>query len=73
MKYKDIFKSWWFYVTIVVYALFTMFTNTISYGKLFLVEYLGIFIGSFVVILISTSIIFIIGKLFKKIFLKQKR
>ena len=67
MKYKDIFKSWWFYVFIGVYFFYKVFTETIIYGKLFLVEYVGILLGSFIGILFFVSLIFLLIKLSKKI------
>ena len=71
MKYKEIFKSWWFYVLVVVYALIKVFTDTITYGKLFFVEYAGIFLGSFIGVLFLVSIVFFLIKLFKKILPKE--
>jgi len=71
MKYKDIFKSWWFYALIVVYFLFKVFTDLQEYGSLYFVEYIGILLGSFIGIWFFVSLIWLIGKGFKKIFKKR--
>lgn len=72
MKYKDIFKSWWFYALIVIYFLFSVFTNLKAYGSLFIVEYAGILLGSFIGVLFFVSLFWLLGKAFSKILPKKK-
>jgi len=71
MKYKDIFKSWWFYALIVIYFIFTVFTNLKVYDKLFIVEYAGILLGSFIGVLFFVSLFWLLGKAFSKIIPKK--
>ncbi len=71
MKYKEIFKSWWFYTLIIVYSAYRIVTDTLTYGKLFFVEYIGIILGSFIGVLFLVSIIFGLYKLFSKIIPKR--
>ena len=72
MKYKQIFKSWWFYALIIGYFIFSVFTNLQKYDKLFIVEYAGILLGSFIGVLFFVSLFWILGRIFKAIIPKQK-
>ena len=73
MKYKDIFKKWWFYALVLGHFLLKVYVDTKIYGKLFLTEYIGIFAGSVLGILFLFSIIFLLFKLFSKITKKVTR
>lgn len=72
MKYKQIFKSWWFYALIVSYFLFSVFKNLQVYNKLFFVEYIGILLGSFIGVLFFVSLFWALGRIFKAIIPKTK-
>ncbi len=67
MKYKEIFKKWWFWLAIVFYSLIVIVEDTQEYGSLFFAEYVGIFIGSSLSILGFFTILFLIIKLGMKI------
>ncbi len=71
MKYKEIFKSWWFYVLFLAYFLLRLNAYKNIYGiNLFFVEVLGILIASIIGIIIMVSLFwvlfFALGRLFKK-------
>ncbi len=72
MKYKEIFKSWWFYALVIGYFLFSVFTNLQKYDYLFFIEYVGILLGSFIGVLFFVSIIWGLSKLFKLIIPKKR-
>lgn len=65
MKYKNVFKSAWFYVITFAYFLIQVFYNLQIYGTLYLAEYFGILIGSFIVAIIVYSIGYLIVKIEK--------
>ena len=67
MKYKNGFKSTWFYGLIIIYFLIQVFYSLRIYEELYLAEYVGIFIGSFIVVLIVYSIGYLIIKTLKKV------
>jgi len=67
MKYKNGFKSPWFYSIAITYFLIQAINNLRIYGELYLAEYLGILIGSFIVVLIVYSIGYLIVKFSKKV------
>jgi len=67
MKYKEIFRKWWFWLAVVFYTLIIIVKDTQEYGSLLFVEYVGIFIGSLVSILVTFTILFLIIKLGMKI------
>ena len=67
MKYKDAFKSWTLYITILAYFLFQIQKNIKIYGELYLSEYSGILIGSFLVVVFVYSVGYLIIKIFSKI------
>lgn len=71
-KYTDMFKSWIFWVTILVYSIYGIYLNKQIFGDLFLVEYLGIFIASFIWIFLIANIVFCVQKIYKKL-VKKKR
>lgn len=73
MKYKEIFKSWWFYALVVVYAIFSIATNLSAYGSLFFVEYVGIILGSFLGVLLFVTLFWGLAKFFRWIFPKKKQ
>lgn len=66
MKYKNIFKKWYFWVLIVMYSLMSIINHINTFGNIFIVEILGIFIGSFVIIWIIASLIYLIVKIFNR-------
>lgn len=72
MKYKEIFKSWWFYALVVVYAIFSIITNLSTYGSLFFVEYVGIILGSFLGVWFFVTLFWALIKFFRWIFPKKK-
>lgn len=65
-KYLDILRAWYFWLIIVVLSVYRIISDLQLYGNLFFVEYLGIFVGNFVIVLIIFSIIFGVSKLRKK-------
>lgn len=67
MKYKNIFKSKWFYGITLAYFLIQIYINKEIYGTLYLAEYLGILASSFIIILINYSIYYGIVKIYKKV------
>jgi len=67
MKYKNGFKSPWFYATAIICFLIQAVYNLRIYGELYLAEYFGILIGSFIVVLIVYSIGYLMVKFSKKV------
>ena len=63
MKYKEIFSKWYFWLVVIVISI----SNFYSVQPVLIGEYIGMFVGSLFVTLIFASIIWLIGKLFKKI------
>ena len=70
MKYKEIFKKWWFWIVLTVLSIYKIIQNIASYGRLFLAGYLGIVIGTFIFIFTIDTIFFLIIKLLNKLFKK---
>lgn len=66
MKYKDIFKAWWFWLLIAVNLAFEIVGHLQTIGKIFIVEIIGYFIGSFVIVWVMVSIGYGIVKLFHR-------
>lgn len=67
MKYWKIFKSWWFYLLIIAYSLFSIVRGLNTYGHLYGVEYIGIILGSFLGVWFMTTLIYGISKLISNI------
>ncbi len=65
MEYKKIFKSWWFYTLICIYAIYKIFLDLGEYGNLYFVEVIGIIIGSFLGVLFIVTIFWVLIKFFK--------
>ena len=70
MKYKEIFKKWWFWIILAILSLYKIIQNINSYGRLFLAGYLGTIIGAFMFIFTIYTILFLIIKLFNKVIKK---
>lgn len=70
MRYKQIFKRWWFWLLVILEFVLNIYAQLKVYGYLFLVEYFGIAIGSFINITLLASLVWLIckgiGKLRKK-------
>ena len=67
MKYINGFKSPWLYVVTFAYFLIQVFYNLRIYGKLYVAEYVGILIGSFIVVFFIYSIGYLMVKFSKKV------
>lgn len=70
MKYKEVFKAWWFYLIVLLYSVYSIIINLNEYGKLFFVEYIGIFLGSFLGALVFYSVIWCLCVFFNNIIKK---
>lgn len=66
MKYVDIFKSFLFWLAVVCIFGFQAFRFHAIYLHIGFLEYLGIFIGSFIIVTIIRSLTFFIGKIKKR-------
>lgn len=76
MKYKDIFKAWWFYSLVIGFFLYRILFRTgfrFYSGIEFIPLYLGAFIGSFIGILFLVSIFWALTKIFIAILPKKKK
>lgn len=68
MKYKQIFKSWWFYALVGFTSIWQILSQQRYYGNLFMAQYIGIIMGSFIATLIIVSLGWIGYKIFSKVF-----
>lgn len=67
MKYTEVFKSGWFYgITLICFS-FSVLSNLRIYESLYIAEYLGILLGSFISTIIIYSIGYAIVKIYKKV------
>jgi len=64
MKYKAIFKAWWFYVVIILYSILAIIREG-ELRDLLLIEYPSIFIGSFMGALFMFTFFWLIINFFK--------
>lgn len=69
MKYKDIFKAWWFWLLIALNMVLEIVGHLQQFDNIFAVELVGYLIGSFVIVWVGTSLVYGIIRLFKR---KQK-
>ena len=67
MKYTEVFKSGWFYGITLIYFSFSVLSNLRIYKNLYIAEYLGILLGSFISTIIIYSIGYGIVKIYKKV------
>jgi len=65
MKYKEIFKKWWFYALVLGWFIVMVLKDLQEYKSLYFVEYFGILIGSFISTLVLVSIGWLISRIFK--------
>ena len=60
MKYREIFKKWYFWGAIAGYSLIEIIKYRSTFREILITQYAGIFLGSFIVIWIIASFIFVI-------------
>ena len=63
MKYRNFFKSKWFYIITFTYFLIQVFHNLQIYETLYLAEYIGILASSFIIVLTTYSIGYVLVKI----------
>ena len=62
MKCKEIFKKWWFWAIVIAEFVLQIIPMINEYGSLFFGEYLGVFLGSFIVATMIISVGFVVLK-----------
>ncbi len=68
MKYKDIFKKWWFWIIVIVMAGINSYLVYLDYSSISLMEIIGALIFDFLIIFIIYSILWCLAYILSKTF-----
>jgi len=64
MTYLGIFKKWWFWLILLIVYIYELLTY--EFTPILLIEYLGIFTGSFINVILTYSVIYFFYWLFTR-------
>ena len=68
MKYKDMFKTWWYWTTLLVFVAIHSYMVYLDYGKIGLIEIIASFIFNFIIFWVLFSIFWLLAYGMKKTF-----
>lgn len=71
-RYKDGFKTWWFWIVVICLSILNLINDYHFYGNIFLAEILGIVLGNILLTTVIYSGGFLALKLTRKIFKKKQ-